>query len=181
MKKLLFLLLFVSKLTFSQSKKGFVQYGALAGVNFVNLYGNPFIETFLKSATRVVVGPSVYYPLSNHWAVKSNLFYESKGAGGIMPLFDEEGEPLGFFNAEIHYNYLTIPLLFDFTFGRKLKGNLSAGPFVGVLIHQRSVFTSRYWGSDGKKRYGRILPLGWWSCFWCRTSICCKQESNLKF
>ena len=78
MKKVLFLFLFVSHLSFSQSQKGFVQYGALAGVSFVNLYGNPFIETFLKSTTRVVAGPSVYYPLSNHWAVKSNLFYESK-------------------------------------------------------------------------------------------------------
>lgn len=152
MKKVLFLFLFVSHLSFSQSQKGFVQYGALAGVSFVNLYGNPFIETFLKSTTRVVAGPSVYYPLSNHWAVKSNLFYESKGAGGIMPLFDKGGEPLGFFNAEIHYNYLTIPLLFDFMFGRRLKGNLSAGPFVGVLLHQRSVFTQSVTGETIEKK-----------------------------
>jgi len=123
------------------SQQRFVQYGGITGVSFVNLYGNPFIEAFLKPKARIVVGPSVYYPLSNHWAVKTNLFYESKGATGIMPLFDEEGEPLGFFNTEIHYNYLTIPWLFDFTFGRRLKGNLSAGPFVGILIHQRSRFT----------------------------------------
>lgn len=159
MKKILFLILFISNFSFSQSKKGFVQYGALAGVSFVNLYGNPFIETFLKSSTRVVAGPSVYYPLSNHWAVKSNLFYESKGAGGIMPLYDKEGEPLGFFNAEIHYNYLTIPLLFDFMFGRRLKGNLSAGPFVGVLLHQRSVFTQPITGETiEKKGTGGFYP-----------------------
>ena len=69
-----------------------------------------------------------------------------------MPLYDEEGEPLGFFNTEIHYNYLTVPLLFDFTFGRRLKGNLSAGPFVGILIHQRSLFTKAGTGESIERK-----------------------------
>lgn len=141
MKKAFLLLLLLSTGIQSRAQKGFVQYGGLAGVSFVNLYGNPFIEAFLKSKARVVGGPAVYYSLSKHWAVRSNFFYESKGATGIMPLFDEEGEPLGFYNADIHYNYLTIPLLFDFHFGGKLRGNLTAGPFVGILIHQRSTFS----------------------------------------
>jgi len=141
MKKILPFLLLILISKSSPAQKSFVQYGGLAGVSLVNLYGNPFVETFLKSDARVVVGPSVYYAFSKHWAIKSNLFYESKGAGGILPLFDKDGEPIGIYNADIHYNYLTVPILFDYFFGRRLKGNLSAGPFVGVLLHQKTIFT----------------------------------------
>lgn len=159
MKKINILLLLLCIQCSALSQKRFVQYGGLAGVSFVNLYGNPFIEAFLKPKARIVAGPSVYYPLSKHWAIKSNLFYESKGAAGIMPLYDEEGEPLGFFNADIHYNYLTIPLLFDFMFGRRLKGNISAGPFVGMLIHQRSLFTKPITGETiERKGTGGFYP-----------------------
>ena len=159
MKKIQLLLFVLCIHSVAWSQKKFVQYGGLAGTSIVNLYGNPFIEAFLKPKARIVAGPSVYYPLSNHWAVKSNLFYESKGAEGIMTLFDEEGDTLGFFNTEIHYNYITVPLLFDFMFGRRLKGNLSAGPFVGVLIHQRSLFTSPVTGeSIERKGTGGFYP-----------------------
>lgn len=125
----------------ASGQKNTIQYGVLTGISSVNLYGNPFIETFLEPEIRFTGGPSVYYPFSKHFSVKSNLFFEVKGAGGIMPLFDDLGDLIGIYNAKISYKYITIPLLFDYYFGNRLKGNLTAGPFVGMLLGQRTTFT----------------------------------------
>lgn len=125
----------------AQAQKNPVQYGILMGPSFVSIYGNPFIETFLESDFRFAAGPSVYHPFSKHFSVKSNLFYESKGATGIMPLFDEAGELLGFYNTNISYKYLTVPLLFDYFFGNRFKANLTAGPYIGLMLSQKTTFT----------------------------------------
>ncbi|MBL7922817.1 MAG: PorT family protein [Bacteroidia bacterium] len=148
MKKAIFLVLLISLSIQTPAQKNFVQVGLLAGPSWVNLYGNPFIETFLEPEFRFTGGPTVYYPFHKHFAVKSNLFFESKGSGGILPLFDEAGEPLGIHETEVHYNYLTIPLLFDYYFGRRLKGNLTAGPYLGVMLNQNTTYTKPVGGES---------------------------------
>ncbi len=141
MKRCCLLLFLITSPIQIHAQKNTVQYGFQTGPSFVNLYGNPFIETFLESEIRLTGGPAVYYPFSKHWSVKSNLFFEVKGAGGILPLFDEVGDLMGFYNAKISYSYLTIPLLFEYNFGNRMKGNLTAGPYMGTLLSQKSTFT----------------------------------------
>ncbi|MBK9401644.1 MAG: hypothetical protein IPN36_12540 [Bacteroidetes bacterium] len=40
-------------------------------------------------------------------------------------MFDEVGGFDGLYNAKISYSYLTIPLLFEYNFGNRMKGNLT--------------------------------------------------------
>jgi len=141
MKRCYFLLFLIGFQLQVSAQKNTVQYGFQTGPSFVNLYGNPFIETFLEPALRMTGGPAVYYPFSKHFSVKSNLFFEVKGAGGILPLFDDVGDLMGFYNAKISYSYVTVPLLFEYFFGNRMKGNLTAGPFIGTLLSQKSTFT----------------------------------------
>jgi Outer membrane protein beta-barrel domain len=141
MKRTLLLLCFLLSAVQSNSQNRFFQYGFITGASSVNLYGNPYIEAFLEPEWRITGGPAVYYPLSRHFSIKSNLFFESKGAGGIMPLFDKDGEPLGIFNTKVKYQYLTVPLLFDYYFGNRLKGNFTMGPWAGLLLSQKTTFT----------------------------------------
>ena len=148
MKRLLPLLILVSITNTCIAQNKFYQVGFQAGPSFINLYGNPFIETFLERDLSFAAGPAIYYPFSKRFAVKSNLFFEIKGSGGVMPLFDDAGEPLGFFNTKIRYNYLTVPLLFDYYFGRRLRGNLTMGPYVGVLLSTKSTFTEAVSGES---------------------------------
>ncbi len=144
----------------THAQKNITQYGLLTGCSFVNLYGNPYIETFLEPALRMTGGPSVYKPLSKHFSVKSNLFFESKGAAGSFPLFDESGELMGFYDTKVSYKYLTIPLLFDYYFGNKLKGNLTAGPYLGMLLSQKITFTEPVSGETIlKKGTSDYMPL----------------------
>ncbi len=139
-------------MTNAPAQKNTVQYGFLTGVSFVNLYGNPFIETFLEPEARFTGGPAIYYPFSKHFSVRSHLFFESKGAGGIFPLFDEAGDLLGFYNADISYKYLTVPCLIDYFFGRRLKAHLTAGPFIGTMLSQRTTFTEPVSGETLSER-----------------------------
>lgn len=119
----------------------FFQYGFQTGPSWVRMYGNPFIENFLESDFRFTGGPAIYYPFARKWAVKSNLFFESKGSGGIMPLFDDQGFPIGIYNIQTNLSYVTIPLLLDYHFGEKFRFDLNMGPFLGVLFSQKTVYT----------------------------------------
>jgi len=132
----------------TSAQHDFFQYGFQTGPTRVNLYGNPFIEAFLKPEWRISGGPAIYYPFARKWAIRSNLFLESKGSGGIIPLFDEEGKPMGLYNIKTQMRYLTVPLLFDFHFGRRLRGNLTGGPFLGLLIGHRTVYTEPVSGEE---------------------------------
>lgn len=141
---LLFFLI-TGKLTAQQS---FFQYGFQAGGTRVNLYGNPFIEAFLEPDWRITGGPALYYPFARKWAIRSNLFFESKGSGGVIPLYDEEGDPMGIYNVKSRFNYMTVPLLFDFHFGRRLSCHLTGGPFMGLLLSRRTIYTDPASGEE---------------------------------
>lgn len=135
---LAFLLFLVSGTASAQHD--FFQYGVQLGPSWVNMYGNPFIETFLKSDFRFTGGPTIYYPFARKWAIRTNLFFESKGAEGIMPLYDRTGMPLGIFTVKSKLNYLTVPLLLDLHFGEKFRFDVNMGPFIGLLIGHKTVY-----------------------------------------
>lgn len=142
---LILLMLIAGKM---RAQHDFFQYGFQTGPTRVNLYGNPFIEAFLEPEWRVTGGPAIYYPFARKWAIRSHLFFESKGSGGVIPLYDDEGEPMGIYNVKTQLRYINIPLLFDFHFGRRLRGNLTGGPFLGLLVGHRTVYTQPVSGEE---------------------------------
>ena len=75
MKRCYFLLFLIGFHLQVSAQKNTVQYGFQTGPSFVNLYGNPFIETFLEPALRMTGGPAVYYPFSKHFIAALPLFY----------------------------------------------------------------------------------------------------------
>lgn len=144
-KATLFFFLLAGKLT---AQHNFFQYGFQAGATRVNLYGNPFIEAFLAPEWRVTGGPTLYYPFARKWAIRTNLFFESKGSGGMIPLYTKEGDPMGIYNVRSKFSYLTVPLLFDFHFGKRFSCHLTGGPFMGLLLSQRTIYTDPVSGGE---------------------------------
>ena len=132
-------LLFILSLTGMEARMRFVRIGFQSGPALSTVYGSPLIETFMKSELRFSAGPSLYIPFSKRISMKSNLFFETKGAAGIMPFY-ERGKNKGLFNTVVKYNYVTVPLLFNLTFGRQLKFEVSTGPYVGLLISQKTTW-----------------------------------------
>ena len=132
----------------AMAQHDFFQYGFQTGPSWVKLYGNPFIETFLESDLRVTGGPAIYYPFARKWAVRSNLFFESKGSGGIMPLYDDAGNPLGIYTVNTKLNYLNVPLLLDYHMGEKFRVDFTMGPFLGLLIGHKTVYSEPVTGEQ---------------------------------
>lgn len=137
---LLFLLLLCIHIRV-QSQQPAVEIGFLAGPAFTSLYGNPYIETFLEGDQGFAAGPAFYYPFHRRWAIRSNLFFEKKGASGLMPYFDNEGELVGIFQTDVGYRYITAPLLFDYYFGRRLSGHLTGGAYTGLMLGQSTRYS----------------------------------------
>jgi len=120
--------------------------GAIGGIGFVRVNGNPLLSSFLESDSRPCFGPAVRVELNKRYSVRSHLAYESKGAKGFLPLYDDEGEPLGLFQTQINYDYLTLPVLIEAAWGGKLKFTLSMGPYLGIMLSQKTTYTDLFSG-----------------------------------
>lgn len=148
MRRMLLTAILMASMCTMEAQKAFVQYGFLGGVQFVNLYGNPYIESFLQRDLRPVGGPAVYYPLSRHWAIRSNLFYDSRGAQGIFPLFEEDGTSKGFYTTQVNMTSLCVPLLLDYHFGGRLRGNITMGIYGTALLSYKATFSKPNGGEE---------------------------------
>lgn len=138
--------------------------GMMGGIGFVGLTGNPLLSSLLQNDTRLCIGPAVRMQLNNRYSVRSNFLYESKGARGFLPLYDEEGEPLGLFQADIRYDYITLPCLFEAAWGGRLKFTLSMGPYLGIMLSQKTTYTDPITGeSDEDTDMSKYVPWdgGW--------------------
>lgn len=141
MKRLLVAAMLLAMLDSVNAQRTFVQFGIQAGVQFVNLYGNPYIESFLQRDLRPVGGPAVLYPINRHWALRSNLFYDARGAEGLFPLFEDDGSPKGFYTTEVNMTSLSVPLLLEYQFGGRLRGHLTAGIYGTALLSYKASFS----------------------------------------
>lgn len=139
-------------------RPGFAQHhgnseiGFTIGPSWSSVYGNPFIETYLERSSGFTGGPALYYNFRRHWAIRSNILIEKKGASGMMPFFDREGNFLGFFDTEVKYRYITVPLLFDYYFGRKLEGHLTGGAYTGLMLSQSTTYKDPQTGFTKEER-----------------------------
>lgn len=115
--------------------------GMLGGTGIVRVNGNPLLSNLLESDVRPCFGPAVRIELNKRYSIRSNLTYESKGAIGFLPLYNEAGDPLGLFQTDIRYNYLALPVLVEAAWGGKLKFTASMGPYLAVMLSQKTTYT----------------------------------------
>ena len=72
-------------------------------------------------------GASGDFYFSNSWSLKAKLIYDQKGWSGD-DVFGELG------TGNYHLNYLTIPLMANWHFGKTRNWYLNAGPYAGFLM-----------------------------------------------
>lgn len=146
-KFLVLVLLFSIRFNAVEARMRLPQIGFQMGPSMSTIYGSPMVETFMKNQLGFCAGPSLYYPVSKRFSVKTNLLFETKGAAGITPYY-EKGALKGMFNTEVNYRYLTIPVLFNLTFGSRFKYELSTGPYMGFLLGQKTIWSNPTGGED---------------------------------
>jgi len=132
-------------------KKLFLSIILLSLNQFVNAQTNKF-------ELGVEVGPSVasvpgylpiyfvtgsitaQYDISNIFAIKTGIGYERKGTANLQPFTDAQGNPTsGTISSSDQLQYLMVPILGKFSFGKDIKFIAEAGPYFGYLIKATEV------------------------------------------
>ncbi|MGZ3754945.1 MAG: porin family protein [Mucilaginibacter sp.] len=132
----LFALMGTYSLTFAQNfwdaSPSKFEFGANVGYN-----GSYVTENLNGTATigGFNLGLSADYSFSEKWSIKAKVIYDQKGWGnGIMSFQDGTT----FYGVNYKLNYITVPLLASWHFGRTSNWYLNFGPYVGVLMSAKA-------------------------------------------
>lgn len=125
----------MSLATFGQNSKGDIELGFSSGVNF-SLVGNNVGNS--NSSTGFNISASADYFFSNRWSLKSKLIYDKKGwDDGFVEDTSLDPSLQGSYKTDFNLNYLTIPVLASWHFGKKRNWYLHFGPYAGILLNAK--------------------------------------------
>ena len=129
MKKLFITLLSIGSFftAFSQEKGSF-EFGIAGGYNGATAQsGSNTNSSYLNAFNAGVSGD---YFFSDRWSVKAKLTYDQKGwADGYITV--DGSQPVA---TDYKLNYLTIPVMANWHFGKTRNWYLNFGPYAGILL-----------------------------------------------
>lgn len=164
MKNILLLIALIGlTLTATAQDKGDIEIGGNLGLSISNI-SEIDNENATDSKISFNVAASGEYYFSESWGIKAKLIYDQKGWGNgfeQIPTFDADGNVIDIETGTTDFalNYLTIPLLANWHFGRKDNWYINFGPYVGFLLSAKSTEN----GTDIKESLNSIdfgLALG---------------------
>lgn len=129
-------------LTAAAQEKGNFELGGNLGLNLSNI-SEIDNENATDSRIAFNVGASGEYYFSESWGIKTKLIFDQKGWGNGFeetPVFDDDGNVISIQSGETDFalNYLTVPLMANWHFGRTDNWYLNFGPYVGFLLSAES-------------------------------------------
>lgn len=128
MKKLIIasLLSIFSVNAFSQQKGSF-ELGVNLGFNAATVQAG--INTNSSYRSGVNLGVSADYFFSDRWSIKTKLAFDQKGwSGGFIDLISRQSFP-----KDYKIDYITVPVMTNWHFGKKRNWYLHFGPYLGFL------------------------------------------------
>lgn len=126
---LLIVLGFYSITSAQIKEKGDTEFGIEAGLNtsYVSS-GDGYQNTDATVGFNAGVSGDFYF--SNKWSLKVKVLYDQKGWGNGFVTYNDGTETDGI---DFKLNYITIPVLANWHFGRRRNWYLDFGPYVGIL------------------------------------------------
>lgn len=121
---------FVAYISNAQDK-GDLELGINLGLNLANI---STVDNQITASSRVAfnVGASGEYYFSDRWGIKTKLTYDSKGwADGFIT------DDFNNIKTDFKLDYLTIPIMANWHFGRNRNWYLHFGPYVGILMNAK--------------------------------------------
>jgi opacity protein-like surface antigen len=107
--------------------------GIEGGGGFASLRLGRWSDFYINSRAGYAAGLSFQYNFSNMLALRSGCYFERKGNSFSYDYYYRPGHESGLTT----YDYLSVPLLFRATFGKKVKYFINAGPYLGILLYHR--------------------------------------------
>ncbi|MGY3214928.1 porin family protein [Mucilaginibacter sp. HD30] len=140
MKKLfttLFAVMGLCTLALAQQSKG-VEFGIGVGYNGASVSTVNNESTKSKSGFNVALSADNYF--SDRWSLKVKAIYDQKGWGGGFLTTPTTT----YSDVDFSLNYLTVPVMANWHFGKTRNWYLDFGPYAGFLLDAK---TSKYSGS----------------------------------
>lgn len=111
----------------SAQKKGDFELGFNVGYSGFTVSNS---QGASKSGSGVNFGASADIYLSDRWSIRTRLTYDNKGWNNGFILDTDSGNS---YTTNYRLNYVTIPVMANFHFGKKRNWYLNAGPYAGFL------------------------------------------------
>lgn len=129
MKKFFTTLLVLTGFYFSafSQEKGDFELGINVGYNAATVRMDANANSNYRNGLNV--GAFGDYFFSDRWSIKAKLTYDQKGWDRGYINFDGQN-----FNTDYHVNYLTVPIMASWHFGKKRNWYLNFGPYAGFLL-----------------------------------------------
>lgn len=148
---LLLIAVLYSTITFSQISK--YEIGIEGGLSSVSLRGDGFIVDKSVADITFTTGFSLLYHFNDHFSLKTNMLYERKGNRINYFYHELPYATLDFhikeeLEAQYRLDYLTLPVLARYSFGKQNNFFVNAGGYLGYLLKSTVI-------SNGVPKVGR--------------------------
>lgn len=117
--------------TISAQKKGDVEFGVNAGLNNSTASG---AEGSVDPGYGFNFGGSVDYYFSSDWSIKAKLIYDQKGWNND---YIEDVNSGALYPTDVNLNYLTVPVMAGWHFGKTKNWYLNFGLYMGFLLNAK--------------------------------------------
>jgi hypothetical protein len=140
--------------------------GLELGPGVSTLRGNFWVESMHAPQIGFSGGVFIQKNVSNLISFRAALLYERKGSSFTAPLTDDQGNSLGDMKTNFNFDYLTVPVLFRTTVGKKVRFFANAGPYFSYLLKQAVVSkgdqmkTLKQTDTQGYKRFDMGITAG---------------------
>ena len=140
MKRILLSLFLINLILVSKAQKAKIEYGFQSGINISTVYGNGVFGDYRSPLTGFHIGGHLKVSKTENWGLKFIISYDNIG-WIYKSLTIENSAGTGVMNADISIklNYLNIPVLAEYSFGKKVKINIDGGGFLGILLNNKIV------------------------------------------
>jgi len=131
--------------TFAQTKNN-VEFGANIGYNISYVNETGVTDVNSPGTSGINLGISADLPLSGIWSIKGKVIFDQKGwSDGFIS--NADGTVIN--NVNFQLNYITIPIMVNWEFGKKKNWYLNFGPYAGFLLGATETST----GTDVKSAF----------------------------
>ena len=95
----------------------------------------------MKFKPGLTAGVSFQYNFNPRLSLLATLSYQEKGgkAPPVIVILDSIGTSTGGVTPFLNYYYLTLPVLLQYTIGKKVKYHIAAGPYFSYLLARKDI------------------------------------------
>lgn len=137
MKYLIRVFLFICLLSGNISGQSKWELGPIAGVGITSVKYDQL--DYFKSPFGPTAGVFVQYEIKPFLAVQANLAYDLKVFSSMVTLTDVSGIHLGSIRQQSRFEYISMPLMASWRFGKKAKLMINTGTYFNYLAGQSVV------------------------------------------